>query len=151
MRQVLLFSISILFACNSEEQANEVKPSLMGAWDAYYGIYDDGPVDGLQYAVLLNYEHGFEISEDGIYHSRYAKGFTLAEGLETVSNSGTWELQSDTLSFIRTNLDGVTESLHFLVLALDKGELKIKLIAQGHDFQSVMQRTYYLRRAKQLQ
>lgn len=65
--------IGILSSCDKEEVSDDRKSNLIGSWDAYYGIFPDGPVDGLQYAVLHSYEHGFELSGDGIYKSRYAK------------------------------------------------------------------------------
>jgi hypothetical protein len=149
MRYISLLIIAILFSCDKEEPLKEdVKSKLIGSWDAYYGIYPDGPVEGRQYAVLFNYEHGFEILGEGIYKSRYMKGWTLDEGFETSSNSGQWEFKNDILTFVYTDLDGVTDSLHFLVLTVDKNELKIEAVGRGADFQEVMPRTIYLRRQR---
>jgi hypothetical protein len=148
MKYISLLIIAILISCDKDEPLKEdVNSKLIGSWDAYYGIYPDGPVDGLQYAVLFNYEHGFEILKEGIYKSRYAKGLTLDEGWVTSSNSEKWELKNDTLSFIYTDPDGVSDSLHFLILTVDKNELRIKSIGRGADFQEVIPRTIYLRRS----
>jgi hypothetical protein len=152
MKETAIFLIAI-FALSSCEKDNDKEPVipvtttlLTGKWDAYHGIYADGPVDGLQYSVLFNYEHGFEIFGNGVYKSRVVNQTTLESGLHTIENSGTWTLKKDTLAFFYTH-ENVTSSLYFLVLSVDAGDLKIKLIGNNDFFSDAFQQIVYLRKA----
>jgi hypothetical protein len=143
---VLLLAI-ILISCHHDAAIKpDVKTQLAGSWDAYYGEYPDGPFEGLQYAILMNYENGFVLKDDGKYLSRNAKGTRFEDGFATTPNSGSWMLKSDTITFTHTAQD-VTDMLHFRIVQLEKDKLVIEAIGRGSDMQQVMFRRIHLKRS----
>ena len=145
---VLVFSLTLLSSCENGEEQMTVNINLFaGKWDAYRTAFPDGrTAEGLQYAVLLNYEHGFEIFKTGEYKSRYANGTTFEEGLHTTSETGTWKIESDTLTFSHT-FQGLTDQLHFLIIKADNSDLVIRLIGNGDVFSEAFDKTIYLKKA----
>ena len=66
--------ISSLISCEDSEKelVNEItEKSLVGRWDAYLKISQDGKTTKYPNDILWNKEHGFELSNDDTYHPRY--------------------------------------------------------------------------------
>ena len=132
MKKLTIFVLALgLFACNEDQV--EVSPAtnadLIGKWDVYYSIWDDGQESfGRGYSVLLNYEHGFEIVADGTYYSRYVMNNEDATNPDSMvetsfsSGGGTWQAEEGNISFFSKD----NHSIKFSVLKLDTEELVIK-------------------------
>jgi hypothetical protein len=147
VNRLVFFALLILSSCdNDDEQISTDVNELIGKWDAYRTVFPDGrSVDGFQYAVLMNYEHGFEVFENGTYKSRYANGTTFDEGFYTDSNSGKWDVKNDTLTFSHT-FEKQTSSYHFLVIQADRSTLIIKFIGYDNWFDESIHKTRYLKK-----
>lgn len=145
----LLFLMLIIVSCSEDANSPKEKSLLYGKWDAYYGISSDGSItEGFQYAVLFNYEHGFELFSEGAYKSRYANDINnFNGGLHTDKNGGLWQVTNETLIFSYT-FEGKTTTYHFTILSVDATDLKIKLIGIDDFFDEATHRTLYLKRSK---
>jgi hypothetical protein len=150
MKHILFILTLAVLSCSKNESdpgPADTKSKLIASWDAYYGEYPDGPVEGLQYAVLMNYEHGFALNQDGKYYSRFGDNANPEKEFTTSTNSGTWQVKNDTLSFTHTFQDQ-TDMLHFLITKLDENELVMQAIGRGPEVNPVMFRKLFLRKHK---
>ena len=148
MKNLLVVVLFIILSCDDESgKDRHGLNSLTGKWDCYRTEFPDGTSqDGLQYAVLMNYEHGFETFSNGEYRSRYGNGVNFEDGFTTGSNAGTWQVADDTLTFTHVFL-GITEKLHFIILEQNESKLVIKLIGVDNRFDDAYNRTHYLSKA----
>lgn len=131
MKRLIVFVLALgLLACSEDqtEVNSSANADLLGKWDVYYSIWDDGQENvGRGYSVLHNYEHGFEIVADGIYYSRYVMNEDPTNPDSKVETSlsaggGTWQLEEDKITFIGKENERET----FSILKLDEKELVIK-------------------------
>lgn len=146
--RLLFFLLVVLISCDQDDEHSSMDDyELIGKWDAYRTVFPDGrSVDGFQYGVLMNYEHGFEIFGNGSYKSRYANGTTFDEGFHTDANTGSWDIKNDTLTFFYT-FEKQTSSYHFLVIDADRSNLIIKFIGYNNWFDASIHKTRYLKKA----
>jgi hypothetical protein len=149
MKRFTWFLFVCVTCCHHEDNIQpKSNDMLIGTWDAYHGEYPDGPRDGFQYSVLMLYEDGFVLNNDGTYNSRIRNGLTIEEGFHTVIDKGaTWKLKGDTITFIQIGIDRDVDMLHFTITVLEENKLVIKSLGRGPNIEPVMDRKIYLRKA----
>lgn len=123
---ISLLVLFIFWGCSDADQ--DPKPviersDLEGSWNAYRATYKDGMTAEYPGDILLNYEHGFRLQDDGTYHPRYFNpgSFEFQTDTRVVHH---WELvDGNKLTFGDYNARGVLEGLTFEIIRLDSSEL----------------------------
>lgn len=68
---ILFVLVGMIMISCEEEESVDMKSQLVGKWDAYVSISENGTTYEYPSDILMNYEYGFELFADGTYRPRY--------------------------------------------------------------------------------
>src|SRR5690606_9615317 len=101
----VLLLTPVMISCEDDESVN-MNAQLLGKWDAYVAVSENGDIFEYPSDILMNYEYGFELFADGTYRPRY---FNFNDSVFYTSQEFIhyWKLIDDkTIAFTYQKLDG---------------------------------------------